>query len=181
MDLEKARPFRELRGAPPNVRIPTWVAALIAAAVAGGALLGISTAQHGQAEQLLNAVFFASAFGYVVISMIDFREHFRLEKEATGRWLAFSAVPLGETLNHAATTIVVVAILLFARPLPAELEPRDIFVLIAPALFLALGWRDEVLYHRVRGAHREDIMHTTAHLAAGIMLTSFYALRLTRW
>jgi hypothetical protein len=88
----------------------------------------------------------------------------------------------GGTANHLATISVLIATLLLARPLPRErLAPRDWFVLFAPGLFLALGWRDELVYHRRRAVHREDMMHTVAHLAAGAMLAGFYATRTIPW
>ncbi|MCA1662998.1 MAG: hypothetical protein LC659_01740, partial [Myxococcales bacterium] len=127
------------------------------------------------------AIFFASAFAYLVLSLLDFWEHFRLEKAATGRFWSMTVLPLGETLNHMATGLVVIAIFVLARPLPATLAARDWLVLLAPALFLALGWRDEIVYHRRRCAHREDIMHTVAHLAAGVMICTYLSSRLFPW
>jgi len=128
---------------------------------------------------LLRATFFFSAFSYLIISLIDFWEHFRLEKLATGRYLSMVAVPPGETFNHLLTSLVILGELVLARPLPPQLAPRDWFVVSAPLLFLLLGWRDELVYHRRRCAHREDIMHTTAHLAAGVMMCSFLMTALT--
>ncbi len=129
----------------------------------------------------LRAIFFAAAFAYLAVSSVDFWEHLRLEKVLTGRWLAFSAVPIAETVNHALTTSVLVLTFLLARPFPEVLAPRDWYVVAAPVLYLALGWVDELVYHRRRAVHREDLMHTVSHLAGGAMLTAFYAMRLTRF
>jgi hypothetical protein len=68
--------------------------------------------------------------------------------------------------------------LLWLRRPPPVLEPRDWLCLVAPGIFLVLGWYDEVVYHRRRCEHREDIMHTISHLAGGVMLTALYAMRL---
>ena len=116
-----------------------------------------------------------------MLSLLDFWEHFRLEKAATGRWWSMTVLPLGETLNHSATGLVIISIFVLARPLPAALAPRDWLVVCAPAIFLALGWRDEVVYHRRRCAHREDIMHTVAHLAAGVMMCTYLSSKLFPW
>ena len=70
-------------------------------------------------------------------------------------------------------------VLALSRPLPSVLEPRDWFVLASPLVFLALGWRDEFVYHRRRSVHREDLMHTVAHLAAGAMLSAWAVLART--
>jgi len=69
-------------------------------------------------------------------------------------------------------------LLTLARPLPPSLKMRDYLVLASPALFLVLGWRDELVYHRRRCVHREDIMHTVSHLAAGVMMCSFLTSKL---
>ena len=81
------------------------------------------------AYRLLRAIFFASAFGYLVLSLLDFWEHFPLERAATGRWWSMTVLPLGETLNHTATAAVIVALFALARPLPSPLAPRDWVVL----------------------------------------------------
>lgn len=170
----RARPEETLR---PSV--PILVA--VALALLGGGALGAMASSGVAAYRLLRAIFFASAFAYLVLSLLDFWEHFRLEKAATGRYWTMTVLPPGETLNHAATGLVIVAIFVLARPLPPSLESRDWLVLMAPAIFLMLGWRDEMIYHRRRCAHREDIMHTVAHLAAGVMMCSYLSSRLMRW
>lgn len=153
----------------------------VAVAVAAGAVGGATLSTGLPAYRLLRAIFFASAFGYLVLSLLDFWEHFRLERAATGRWWSMTVLPPGETLNHTATGAVIIALFVLARPLPAAPAARDWFVLASPAIFLALGWRDEVVYHRRRCAHREDIMHTVAHLAAGVMMCSYLSTRLFAW
>ena len=164
---------------PPEVEIPAWLALAVGASVAAGLALGALTTD-GAASRLVRATFFAAAFGYLTVSMIDFVEHFRLEKVATGRYLASTVVPLGETLNHVATTAVVMTLLLLGRPVASPLAARDAVMLLCPGLFLLLGWRDELVYHRRRAQHREDVMHTVAHLAAGVMLTSFVLMRVAQ-
>lgn len=166
---------------PADLRIPWWVTALCVAAVAAGVVQGLLQGAHGPAERFLRCVYPACAFLYLALSAVDFAEHFRLEKEATGRFTSMTAIPPGETVNHALTLSTIIAAVLLARPLPAALETRDLVVLSAPIAFLALGLRDEIVYHRKRAKHREDIMHTTAHLTAGIMWTTLYALRLGNW
>jgi hypothetical protein len=163
-------PFSQ-RELPGELRAPTIVVVAVCLGVIAGAALGLSTGTLPY--RLLRATFFASAFAYLAVSLFDFWEHFRLEKLATGKWWSMTVVPLGETLNHTATGAIIIALFVLARPLPAAMEPRDWFVLAAPALFLILGWRDELVYHRRRSVHREDLMHTTAHLAAGVMMCTF--------
>ena len=171
---ERARPDAALRPA-------AAIVAAVAVAVVAGAAAGATLSTGAPAYRLLRAIFFASAFAYLVLSLLDFWEHFRLERAATGRWWSMTVLPPGETLNHTATGAVIVALFVLARPLPSLPAARDWFVLASPAIFLALGWRDELVYHRRRCAHREDIMHTVAHLAAGVMIASFLAMRLVRW
>jgi hypothetical protein len=166
---------------PADVRIPWWVPAVCTVAVAAGITDGLLGSARTPAERFLRCVYPACAFLYLTLSAVDFAEHFRLEKEATGRFTSMTAVPPGETVNHALTLSTIFAAILLARPLPAVLEARDLVVLGAPIAFLALGLRDEIAYHRKRAKHREDIMHTTAHLTAGIMWTTLYALRLGNW
>jgi hypothetical protein len=175
-DPEAALPFRD-RPARPAVAVPAPLAAAVALAVAAGLAAG-ALSSAAPALRLLRAIFFGSAFGYLGVSLLDFWEHFRLEKVATGRLLAATVIPVGETINHALTTAVIVLLFALARPLPPSLALRDWFTLAAPALFLALGWRDEIVYHRRRAVHREDMMHTVAHLAAGVMMCTFLTQRL---
>lgn len=165
---------------PPEVRLPPWLVAAVGASVALGVALGASgDAPLGQ--RVSSAVFHGGAFGYLSVSVVDFVEHLALERAAGGGWLSSRVIPLGESLNHLATVAVIVATLTLGRPLSATLDARDVFVLLAPALVMALGWRDEVVYHRRRCAHREDIMHTIAHLGLATMLSGFYATRLVPW
>jgi hypothetical protein len=72
-------------------------------------------------------------------------------------------------------------VFLMARPLPAPPAARDLFVLAAPLVFLALGWWDEVAYHRRRAAHREEVLHALSHLAGGALLAFLLVARLTAW
>lgn len=177
--MDPTQPFRTRGPLPDELRVPPVITIGVLVAIAGGVALGFALA--GREPVLVRAGFFGSAFAYLVVSLFDFWEHFRLEKVATGRWWAISVLPLGESLNHAATGIVVIAFLLLARPLPAVLAPRDWICLASPPLFLALGWHDELAYHRRRSAHREDLMHTVAHLAAGAMLCTFALMRFRSW
>jgi hypothetical protein len=158
--------------------VPAWLAAVVVGACAGGVALGAMTGEGRPALQVVRAVFFASAFAYLTVSTVDFWEHLRLEKQVAGRWLAWVAVPPGETVNHLMTTATLALVLLWARPLPARLEARDWFVLTAPVGYFVLGWIDELIYHRRRAVHREDLMHTVSHLAGGAMLAALYAMRL---
>jgi hypothetical protein len=172
-------PWSEVRRrVPAELRIPAWLGVTLGGAVAVGPLLGLGTGDTSPPERVLRSVFFSAAFGYLVTSLVDFAEHFRLERAVTGRRLAAVVVPPGETLNHAATIATVVSALALVRPPRARPTARDLVVLAAPAAFLALGWRDELVYHRKRATHREDIMHTVAHLAAGVMWTALYGMRL---
>ena len=177
-----ARPFARIEKVPPAVRVPPLLGGVIAAAVAAGPLVGLASRRATVPERAVRSIFWSAALGYLTTSLVDFAEHFRLEKLATGRYLRSAVVPPGETLNHAATIATVVSALALARPVRRRrLRARDAWLLAAPGVFLALGWRDELVYHRRRSTHREDMMHTIPHLAAGVMWTTLYALRLVRW
>lgn len=174
----EARPFAELGELPAPLRVPRRIALLLALVVVGGVAFGALTAGGRLGLAITRAIFFASSFAYLLVSIVDFWEHARLEKLLGGWWLSTRAIPLGETVNHWLTVLTLAGIFALARPLPPVLAARDLYVLFAPALFLALGWRDELVYHRRRARHREDLMHTVAHLGAAIMLTAFYLMRL---
>lgn len=177
-----ARPFSEIREPPPEVRVPPLLGTLVGAAVAVGPIVGAASRRAAAPARVVRSIFWSAALGYLVTSLADFAEHFRLEKAATGRYLSSAVVPPGETLNHAATIATVIASLALARPVRRRrLRARDLWLLVAPGLFLALGWRDEIVYHRRRSTHREDMLHTVPHLAAGVMWTTLYALRLPKW
>jgi hypothetical protein len=178
----EVRPFDEVRVVPRPLRVPRPLALAIGGAIAGGQLLGALTHRRRPAGyRVVRSIFFGSAFGYLATSLVDFWEHQRLEKEVTGEYFRWVAVPPGATANHLATIGNVISMLTLARPIRRRPSLRDLWVLAAPGLFMALGWRDELVYHRRRSTHREDIMHTTSHLAAAAMLASLYAMRLPRW
>lgn len=170
---DPVQPFAAVRVLSDALRVPRWLALGLAAAMAAGVAVGVATTRGPAAAVLLRAVFFAAAFAYLTVSLVDFWEHGRLERALGGGFFSTRALPLGESVNHALTTLTVVAFLALARHPPPVLAARDWVMLAAPAAFLALGWRDELVYHRRRCAHREDLMHTVAHLAAGVMMCSF--------
>ena len=178
---ESVVPFEAVRVLPDALRIPRWLGVTLAVALAVGAALGALASDGPLGHRLVRAVFFASAFAYLTISVVDFWEHGRLERALGGHFWSTRALPLGETINHALTSLAVIGFLLLARRPPPSVEPRDLVALMLPAVFLALGWRDELVYHRRRCAHREDIMHTTAHLAAGVMMCSFALSKMVGW
>lgn len=179
---EPARAWDDVRGPlPPHLVVPArvwWlgIGATLAACV-GAALFPADAL----GQQALRAAAAASGALYAFISYVDFREHFHLEKALTGRYLAWRVIPPGETLNHAGSGLTLIALLVLARPLSSVVGARDVVVLALPVVFLALGLRDEFVFHRRRAHHREDIMHTTAHLAGGALIASYLALRLVHW
>src|SRR5439155_22274930 len=109
-----------LRDLPPDLRASAaaWIA--LALSLAAGVALGAATGESA-AHRIVRALFFAAAFSYFAISVIDFREHFLLERALTGRALSFAAIPVGETINHTLTVITVVSILVLLRQPPASL------------------------------------------------------------
>lgn len=179
-EIDPLVPFAGRPPAPGDLRVPISLTVSVIVAVLVGVALGAGTG-HGPARATVRSLFFASGFVYLVVSIFDFREHFRLEKLATGRRLAWVVVPWGETVNHIATGLTLSALFAIARPIHLPLGAGDWYCIVAPGIFLVLGWRDELVYHRRRAAQREDIMHTTAHLAAAGMLASFVAMRMGPW
>lgn len=165
----------------PAVRIPAWLALVVAGAMAAGVALGLLATDGPPLLKIVRAVFFASAFGYAAVSILDFWEHGRLEGELGGHFFTSRAIPLWESINHVATGATVIAFLLLARQPPSTPALRDWVTVLLPPTFLALGWRDELVYHRRRCKHREDIMHTVAHLAAGLMMCSFALSKMVGW
>lgn len=173
--------FRDVKALPAHLAVP-WPVWIVLFVVGGGGLaVGWLTSSDGVAHALLSSTFYCAGGLYLAISVVDFREHFRLERELTGRSLAAQAVPIGETINHAGSILIVGLTLVLPRTVTAALEPRDVVALLLPLAFLALGLRDEIVYHRRRAAHREDILHTTAHLCAGAMFAAWMPLRLIPW
>ncbi len=164
------RRFAELARVPAELRAARgWVLVLAAAALAALAAVAPWRAPVWP-EAVARAGLALSLVAYFTASLLDLAEHFRLEREVSGRWLSWQAIPLGESGVHLAVTGVLIGAAALARPLPPEPVLRDAFVLASPLLFLGLGWWDELAYHRRRALHREDILHTLSHLAAGALL-----------
>lgn len=178
---DRVEPFASVRVLPDALRVPRWLGGLVAAAMAAGVAVGWATTRGPAPLVAIRCLFFVAAFAYLTVSLVDFWEHGRLERALGGGFFSTRALPFGESVNHALTTIAVVAFLALARRPGPIFAPRDWVMLAAPAAFLALGWRDELVYHRRRCAHREDIMHTVAHLAAGVMMCSFALSKMVSW
>jgi hypothetical protein len=71
----------------------------------------------------MRSILVSATLGYVVTAVVDLAEHLRLEKEATGHFLRWTAVPPSEAATHAAIIATNVSVLLLARPIrrPARL------------------------------------------------------------
>jgi hypothetical protein len=175
-----ARPFPEQPLARP-MRLPQWLVVAIGVALATGPLAGIASRRLSLPRRILRTLLVGSGLAYAVEVALDSAEHFRLERAVTGHWLRWQAVPLTESAIHTAILATNVSVLLLARPPRHPLGVRDLWVLVAPAVFLGLGWADELRYHRRRATHRENVIHTTEHLAEGVMWAALYASRLPRW
>lgn len=176
-----ARPFSEMRHVPRSLRIPVVVALALAVVVPLGFAVGVAAEGFVPLRGVVRGFFFAAMAAFVVVSVTDILEHVRLERELTGRFVAAKVVPLGESLLHAAIGATLAALFVLSRPLEGGTTLRDFFVVAAPVLFLALGWTDELVYHRRRAQQREHILHTLGHLAAAAMLVSFVTLRFVDW
>jgi hypothetical protein len=176
--METLAPYAERRALPAEMRLhPRW-SALIGGSTLGGIVLGALThRKRSRGHRIARTVFFGSAFGYLTTALLDFWEHQRMEKAVTGHYGRWVVVPPGETANHLLQIANVVGMLAWAQPRRRPRRWSDVWQLVAPGLFLALGWRDEMVYHRRRATRREDIMHTTSHLASGVMLTALYTMR----
>jgi hypothetical protein len=168
--------FEETR-LPRSTHIPAWTWLAIAGAAAAGPLGAWMTRGARAPFGILRGTLFGSTLAWLTTVTLDLAEHFRLEKEATGSYLRCSAVPVSESVVHAGIVLTNLSALLLARPARRVRSLADAWLLVAPGVFLALGWMDELVYHRRRAPHREDIIHTTEHLAEGIMWTALYASR----
>jgi hypothetical protein len=179
-DRAMARPFRETR-MPAALRIPRWLGALLSIALAAGPAAGLAPRGKPVRHRVLRSILVGSTLAYFITASVDLAEHFRLEKEITGRLLRWTAIPPIEALTHAAIVANNVGVLLLARPLRRRRPGLlDRWLLVAPAAFIALGWGDELVFHRRRTGHREDLIHTTQHLAEAVMWTTLYATRVAR-
>src|SRR5260370_31062422 len=150
---------------PAEVRVPRWLGGVLATAMAAGVALGVFATAGAAALKLIRAISFAGAFAYLTISIVDFWEHWRLERAVGGGLFTWRAMRFGETVNPALPTVAVVGFLVLARPPPPALEWRGWVALSLPGAFLFLGWRAELLYHPPRCAPRSDIIPTHAHPA----------------
>jgi hypothetical protein len=162
------------------MRLPRWLKVMLAGAGALGPVAGLLGRRAPASTRALRALLWSSGMLYLLTAGLDLAEHFRLEKEATGHWLRWTAIPPAESAVHAAIVATNVSALALARPLRRNPGPVDVWLLSAPVVFLALGWTDELAFHRRRAPHREDVIHATEHLAEGVMWTALYALRLSQ-
>jgi len=146
----RPRPFRAMP-LPPSVRIPRWLALALGGALSAGlpVALAPSTPRRTRA---VRGLLWSTALSWALLTALDAAEHFRLEKAVTGRWLRFVAVPPSESLLHAAILATNLSALALARPPRSRRggRARRTFRAIGPAVFLALGWLDELVYHRRR-------------------------------
>ena len=147
---------------------------LLVVATAAGGLFGRGENSGPLPVQIAHAVLGASVSVYVILLLLDGAEHFRLEHHVTGRLFSWTVVPFGESVIHTGLVLTLIVALFLARPIAGDVAPRDWFVLGSPLLFLGLGWYDELVYHRRRALHREDILHTISHLAAAVFLVSLF-------
>jgi hypothetical protein len=173
------RPYKEMP-LPRTLVIPRSLALTLAGGLPAAALAGF--ARRGSlAQRVLRSILYGSTAAWAISAALDMAEHLRLEREVTGSHLHARALPLGESLVHAGIIFTNLSALVLARPLRRRLGLRDVWLIVAPAVFLAFGWADEIGYHRRRAPHREEVIHAVEHLAEGIMWTSLYASRLIRW
>lgn len=179
--VRAARPFREVRTLPPELRLPRWFPVFLAVLIAAGVVMAFTMPAASLPARAAAATFYSSAYVYFFCALLDGAEHFRLEKHVTGRYLSWTVVPFDESVVHVAILGTLLAVLMLARPVASGVELRDWFVLGAPVLFLVLSWTDELVYHRRRALHREDILHTISHLAAGTMLVALFASKVIDW
>ena len=99
--------FSELRALPAALRVPVWLGAAIAVASVAGLVQGFLSKGEPPGVRSLHATFLGAAYAYLTVSLVDFAEHYRLEKRLTGRYSTYQAIPLGESINHAATISVI--------------------------------------------------------------------------
>ncbi|MBV9948129.1 MAG: hypothetical protein JOZ69_14840 [Myxococcales bacterium] len=172
--------FRETR-LDPELRLPRWLALSGGAALTAGPLVAWGYGRERGPLRVLRAVLVGSAIAYGITMALDAAEHFRLERAVTGRMLRWRAVPLSESALHLAVLgSLLSAVLMARRPRGRRVRGPDRATVLAPAAFLAIGWLDELVYHRRRVLLREEIIHATEHIAEGMLWTSLYALRMLR-
>lgn len=161
----------------PALRIPRWLALALGGAFAIGPIVAVAHRREKPAVRALRAILASSASAYAIAAALDAAEHFRLEKALTGHYLRWRAVPLGESLLHVGIFADLFSAVAATRRPGRAMRHRDRVAVLAPAAFLAIGWLDELVYHRRRVPLREEIIHATEHIAEGMMWTALYALR----
>lgn len=179
--VRMARPFYEVAAVPLELKIPKKFVVGVTAAALGGAGLGFARTSGPVLGRVAEAIFQGSLTVYAGIAAFDVLEHLRLEKHVTGGYLSSTVIPWPETAIHVAIGATLAGFIQLARPIDRKLERRDAFVLLTPHLFLALGWLDELAFHRRRALHREDILHTVSHLSAAALMAALFAARVINW
>ena len=155
---------------------------VLVACIVGGVIYGsffVESMAPGQ--RFCNAVFYGSLYAYLAVVSLDLIEHFKLEKFVSGSYFMPVVIPWMETVLHGLIGLTIALVISLARPIHTPLASRDWLLIILPVAFLFLGWADEVFFHRKRALHREDILHTTSHLVAGVMLVSLFLAKAINW
>ncbi|MCH2174052.1 hypothetical protein MK489_24995 [Myxococcota bacterium] len=166
-----AQPFEAVRALAPELRVPPSLWLALASIAAMGFVVGGLSASHLGRSTWAFACFCASIASYGFVATLDLKEHLRLEKFVTGRFVAWTVIPLGESALH----VGIVGCLLLAVSITLSQPALGSSPLLLATLgFFGLGWLDELLYHRRRALHREDILHTVSHLTGGAVFATLY-------
>jgi hypothetical protein len=156
---------------PPGLRVPPFLWVALGSISCAGFFFGLLYAESFNRSTWPFACFCASIAAYIFVVALDMNEHIRLEKIVTGRWLGWKVVPLGESALHFGIVGCLVTALSISF-YPTGLDSAA--VLIATIGFFGFGWCDELLYHRRRALHREDILHTVSHLTGGAVFATLF-------
>jgi len=166
-----ARPFREVRMLAPELRVPPslWLALLVFTTAGFG--VGFSLAGGLDRSPWAFGSFCAAATSYTLVVALDLNEHFRLERFVTGRYMSWQVIPLWESALHIGIvgSLGIAVVVAFQGPLWG-----NGLLLLSTLAFFGLGWVDELLYHRRRALHREDILHTVSHLTGGAVFATLF-------
>ena len=166
-----AQSFKAVRTLSPELRIPPSLWLALGSIAATGFVIGALYASSLNRSTWAFACFCASIASYIFVVALDLKEHLRLEKFVTGRFMAWTVIPLGESALHVGIVGCLLVALFIALGQPG---PSSVPLLIATIGFFGLGWLDELLYHRRRALHREDILHTVSHLTGGAVFATLF-------